>query len=141
MSVIPEDFLDILQARTLAHVATIGPKGEPQVSPVWFVWDGTYIRISMNKVRQKRRNLERDPRIALSIVDPNNPIRMIEIRGKARIEDDINYRFNSIAMKKYTGVEYNEQNPNPYLEPGEERVVIIVEPERAFTFPFQAEKK
>ena len=142
MSVIPENFLDLLQSTALANVATIGPKGEPQVSPVWFVWDGTHIRFSMNKIRQKRRNLARDSRIALSITDPANPARTIEIRGKALIEEDIDYRFaNTIVTKKYTGQEYNDQNPNPNLQPGEERVVIVVEPERVFVFPFQEDKK
>lgn len=138
MSVIPENYLDLLQATTVANVATIGPKGEPQVSPVWFVWDGTSIRFSMNKIRQKHRNLVREPRIALSIVDPTNIYRSIEIRGKARIEDDVNYHFaNTVVTKKYLGVEYNDEHPNPNLLPGEERIVVVVEPERVFVFPAQ----
>jgi PPOX class probable F420-dependent enzyme len=142
MSVIPENFLDILQSKAFAHVATIGPKGEPQVNPVWFVWDGTHILFSVNKVRQKYRNLVREPRIALSILDPDNPYRMIEIRGKARIEEDVNLHFaNSVVTKKYTGQEYNKQNPNPNHKPGEVRMVVIVEPERVTVFPFQEEKK
>lgn len=130
-SVIPEDFLDILQSHALAYVATIGPKGEPQVSPVWFAWDGTYIRFSMNKIRQRYRNLRREPRIALSITDLANPYRTIEIRGKARLEDDVDYHFNSVVTKKYTGQVYTEQHPNPNLQPGEERIVVVVEPEQA----------
>lgn len=132
MSVIPEDFLDILQSPALAYVATIGTKGEPQVSPVWFVWDGATIRFSMNKVRQRYRNLRREPRIAVSITDLANPYRTIEIRGKARLEDDINYHFvNAEVTKKYTGQEYTDQHPNPNLQPGEERIIVVVEPEQA----------
>jgi PPOX class probable F420-dependent enzyme len=142
MSIIPENYLDILQSTALAHVATIGPKGEPQVSPVWFVWDGTHILFSMNKIRQKHRNLLREPRIALSIVDSANPYRAIEIRGKVRIDEDVNYHFvNSVVTKKYTGHEYTDQHPNPNLQPGEERVVIVVEPERVVLFPPQEDKK
>jgi PPOX class probable F420-dependent enzyme len=141
MSIIPESHLDILQSTTLAHVATVGPKGEPQVSPVWFVWDGAHILFSMNKIRQKYRNLVREPRIALSLVDPANPYRSIEIRGKVRIDKDVNYHFvNSVVTKKYTNQEYNDQNPNPNLEPGEERVVVAVEPERVVVFPFKQKK-
>ncbi len=77
MSVIPANYFDLLQATTVAHVATIGPQGEPQVSPVWFVWDGTALRFSMNKIRQKHRNLIHEPRIALSIVDPTNMYRIM----------------------------------------------------------------
>ena len=142
MSVIPENFLDILQSKGFAYVATIGPKGEPQVSPVLFSWDGTHILFSMDKVRQKYRNLLREPRIALSIVDPSNPYRSIEIRGKVSIDEDVNYHFaNSVVTKKYTNQEYNDQNPNPNLKPGEERVVIVVEPEHVVVFPFQGDKK
>ena len=142
MSVIPANYFDLLQATTVAHVATIGPQGEPQVSPVWFVWDGTALRFSMNKIRQKHRNLIREPRIALSIVDPTNMYRAIEIRGKVRIENDANSHFvNSVVTKKYLGLEYDDEHPNPNLEPGEERIIIVVEPERALTFPAQTDKK
>jgi len=142
MSVIPENFLDLLQSTALANIATIGPKGEPQVSPVWFVWDGTHIRFSMNAVRQKHRNLLREPRIALSITDPDNPYRTIEIRGTARIEKDVNYHFvNSVVTKKYTGQEFNDQNPNPNLKPGEERVIAVVEPEHAVALSLREDKK
>ncbi|SRR5579884_308639 len=142
MSVIPENYLDLLQATTVANVATIGPKGEPQVNPVLFVWDGTSIRFSMNKIRQKHRNLVREPRIALSIVDPTSIYRSIEIRGKVKIEEDVNYHFvNAVMTKKYFGLEYNDEHPNPNLLPGEERVVVVVEPERVFVFPARADKK
>lgn len=76
MSVIPEHYLDLLQATALAHVAT---KGEPQSTPVWFGWDGTHILFSQITGRQKYRNLLRDPQIAQEIVDPANPYRFIEV--------------------------------------------------------------
>lgn len=53
MSVIPQEGLDILSCQSFAHLATIGPHDEPQSSPVWFEWDGTYVRISQTKTRQK----------------------------------------------------------------------------------------
>ena len=137
MSVIPENFLDILQSKGFAYVATIGPKGEPQVSPVLFSWDGTHILFSMDKVRQKYRNLLREPRIALSIADPTNPFRSMEIRGKVvRIDEDVDYRFVNAQSQRYLN-----QDATPNRRPGEERVVIVVEPERVFVFPFQEDKK
>src|SRR6266852_4911624 len=94
MAVIPQDYADILRTNALAHIATIGPRGEPQSTPVWFDWDGTNIRFSQIKTRQKYRNLLRDPHIALSIVDPTNPYRYLEIRGKVvRIDEDPNLDF------------------------------------------------
>jgi PPOX class probable F420-dependent enzyme len=69
---IPERYHDLLVSTALAHIATIGPRGEPQSTPVWFGWDYTYIRFSQTKRQQKYRNLLRVPHVALSIVDPNN---------------------------------------------------------------------
>jgi PPOX class probable F420-dependent enzyme len=130
MSVIPEEFLDMLQSKALMNVATIGPKGEPQVSATMLGWDGTSIFFTMNRIRQKRRNLEREPRIALSITDPTNPFRSIEIRGRARIEEDVEYHFTNLLSQKYFG-----RDATADLLPGEERVVVFIEPERAIPFP------
>nr|WP_273842423.1 PPOX class F420-dependent oxidoreductase [Rubrobacter calidifluminis] len=103
-SVIPHKFEDLLRSKALAHVATVGPKGEPQSNPVWFDWDGEYIKFSQTKTRQKYRNLRRDPRVALSIVDPENPYRYLEVRGVVeRIEDDPNFDFINAMAKKYLG--------------------------------------
>ena len=135
MSVIPEEFLDILQSQALMNVATIGPKGEPQVNTTLFGWDGTSIFFTMNRIRQKRRNLEREPRIALSINDSTNPFRSLEVRGRARIEEDVEYRFTHLLSQKYFG-----RDATADLLPGEERVVVFIEPERAIPFPQPASK-
>jgi len=126
VSVIPEDYLDLLQSTALASVATIGPKGEPQNNPVWFGWDGEHILFSQTKGRQKYRNLKQEPRVALSIVDPANPYRYLEVRGKvARIDEDPDNRFINSMAKKYIN-----QDVYPWHQPGDERVVVVVEPER-----------
>lgn len=122
---IPSGYEDLLESKALAEIATIGPDGEPQVNPVWFDWDGKNVRFSQTKTRQKYRNVQRDPRIALSIVDPANPYRYLEIRGKVvGIEEDPNLDFINAMAKKYLG-----KDKYPWHRPGEERVVIIVEPE------------
>ena len=60
--VIPATHLDLLESVAMAHIATIGPNGEPQNSPVWFGWDGEFIRFTqLTTLRQKARNLEREP--------------------------------------------------------------------------------
>jgi PPOX class probable F420-dependent enzyme len=123
--VIPEDYADLLQTTALAHVATIGPKGEPQNNPVWFDWDGSYLKFSQTTTRQKYRNLRRDERVALSIVDPENPYRYLEVRGTAvRVEEDPENEFIDAMAKKYLGVE-----EYPYHRPGDERLVVYVKPE------------
>ena len=128
-TVIPESHKDLLESNALADVATIGPDGAPQVNPVWFGWDGTRLSFSQTKARQKYRNLNKDNRVALSIVDPVNPYRYIEIRGKVVefIEDPDKAFIDSMA-KKYLG-----QDAYPWGTPEEQRVVVVVEPERALT--------
>jgi PPOX class probable F420-dependent enzyme len=123
--VIPTGFADLLESKALANVATIGPGGEPQVNPVWFDWDGTYVYFSQTTTRQKYHNVQRDPRIALSIVDPENPYRYLEVRGSvARIDPDPNKAFIDKMAQKYLGVEHY-----PWNRPQDERVVVVVEPE------------
>ena len=92
---------------------------------MWFDWDGEHVKFSQTKTRQKYRNLQRDPRIALSIVDPENPFRYLEIRGEVtRVEEDLNIDFISSMAKKYLGL---DRYPNH--RPGDERVVVFVRPE------------
>ena len=125
--VVPEKYTDLLQSAALAHVATIGPKGEPQSSPLWFDWDGEFLRFAqLVGTDRKRRNLERDPRIAISIVDPENLYRYIEVRGVVeRIEPDVNRAFMNAMAQKYWGQEtYTEGKPE------DEFVVVVIRPER-----------
>jgi PPOX class probable F420-dependent enzyme len=124
-TLIPESHLDLLESTALAHIATLGPRGEPQSSPVWFGWDGDYVKFSQIKTRQKYKNLNRDPRLALSIVDPENHLRYLEIRGVVdRIEEDPDLDFINSMSKKYLG---KDRYPNH--RPGDERVVVFVRPE------------
>jgi len=124
-TVIPEKFNDLLESNALAHIATIGPKGEPQSSPVWFGWDGEHILFSQTKGRQKYRNIKRNPQIALSIVDSKNTYRYLEVRGTVvRIDEDPDKAFIDAMSKKYTGHDKYTNN-----QPGDERVVIVVQPE------------
>jgi len=120
---IPSEFDDILQANGFANVATIGPDGEPQNNPVWFAWDGETIAISQTPLKQKYKNLQRDPRVALSILDPANPYRYLEVRGVVEsIEPDPDYAFIHSLANRYMGQDY------PWLQPGEERVVVKIRP-------------
>ena len=120
--VIPEKYADLLESKALAHIATIGPKGEPQVNPVWFGWDGTHLRFSQTTTRQKYKNLEDDPRISLSIVDPANDYRYLELRGTVvRVDPDPDKAFIDAMAQKYLG-----QEKYPWKQPGDERVVMVV---------------
>ena len=122
---IPSKFADLVESKALAHVATIGPKGEPQVNPVWFGWDGENILFSQTKTRQKYHNLKRNPRVAFSIVDPANPFRYLEVRGSVvRVDEDPDLDFINSMSKKYLGIDKYQGH-----RPGDERVVVVVRPE------------
>jgi len=123
--IIPEGYEDILESTAHAHVATIGPHGEPQNNPMWFDWNGEHVKFSQTKTRQKYQNLNRDRRITLFIVDPENLYRCLEVQGEVvRIEEDPNIDFISAMAKKYLGLD-----KYPYHQPGDERVVVFVRPE------------
>ena len=123
---IPESHADLLdwETKSFAHVATIGPDGAPQSNPVWFDWDGSHVKFSLTKTRQKYRNLQRDKRISMSIIDPSNAYRYLEIRGELdRIDEDPNIDFISRMAQKYI-----DEDRYPWHRGGDERVVMNIRP-------------
>jgi PPOX class probable F420-dependent enzyme len=124
---IPESHRDILDKKGFAHIATTGPNGEPQSSPVWYGWDGTHLKFSNTKARQKYKNLVRNPKVSASITDPDNPYRYLEIRGVAEIEDDPDKAFFDEMSRKYMGRDYS------WNQPGDERVIVKIRPEHTTT--------
>lgn len=123
---IPDSHLDLLdwETRAFAHVATIGPNGEPQNNPVWFDWDGTHIEFSQTTARQKYLNLQRDKRVAVSILDPADPYRYLEIRGELDgIRPDPDRVFIDRMASKYLAKE-----TYPWHREGDERVVMRIRP-------------
>ncbi len=128
MAVIPENFLDLLQQKkAFAHLATIMPDGTPQVTPVWFDYTGGMIRVNTAKGRVKARNLKEGAPVALSIMDPDNAYRYIQIRGRVKqvSEAGADQHIDSLA-KKYLG-----KDKYPFAQPGEVRVMYEIEPRAA----------
>ena len=82
---IPESHLDLLTRAICGVLTTLGPDGHPQSSLVWLDFDGAYARVNTTLERQKGRNLVRDPRLSLLVVDPDNTARFIQIRGTAEL--------------------------------------------------------
>lgn len=78
---IPEDFLDLFEKKTYAHLATLMPDGSPQVTPLWVDFDGEHILVNNPQATQKSKNMAKRPKVALSIPDPDNPFRVLLIRG------------------------------------------------------------
>jgi PPOX class probable F420-dependent enzyme len=123
--VIPDSHLDLFNKKAFGNLATLMPSGQPQVTPVWIDYDGHYVRINTAEGRQKDKNLQRDGRVALSIMDPDNPYRYLEVRGRVadRTRNGADQHIDALA-KKYLG-----QDQYPYRQPGEVRVIYKVEPE------------
>lgn len=109
----------------IAHLATARPDGALQSNPVWFEWDGEYIKISQTRARQKMRNVEHDPHVALSVTDPENPYRYLEVRGTVeRVTDDPDKTFIDGLAERYMGT-----RPYPHHQPGDERAIVWMRPE------------
>jgi len=80
--VIPASLADMLDRPLYAHLATVRPDGTPQVNPTWFRFDGEFLWLTTTSKRQKNRNWQVQPAVALSITDPDQPSRYLEIRGR-----------------------------------------------------------
>ena len=118
---VPESYHSILTSTTLGHLATIGGDGGPQVNPVWFLWDGEQVLLSVKSDTVKYRNLRRDPRLAISFLDPQNPLHYVELRGEvASFELYRDLTFVNRLARKYTG---RDMNPR---EEGKERFKLTV---------------
>src|SRR4029077_1514156 len=101
----------------------------PQVSPVWFEYDGQNIVINTAKGRVKDRNMRRDPRVGLNIIDPDNPYRHVSIRGRVIeiTEEGADDMINKLTKK------YINKDIYPHRAPGEVRVTYKIALEHAFT--------
>jgi len=119
---LPDGYRDLLDAQ-VATLATVEPDGTPQLSEIWFLYDDGDLRLSLNTTRRKTQNLVQRPQCSLLILDLQNPFRYVEVRGRARIEDD-DGTFAHRLHNKYGA------DPSAYDNPGEGRVVVTIEPTR-----------
>jgi PPOX class probable F420-dependent enzyme len=122
-----DQYLDLLKdKKAFAHLATVMPDGTPQVTPVWFDYAGGAIRVNSARGRVKDRNMKEGASVALSILDPENPYRYMQIRGRVRkvTEDGAVAHIDALA-KKYIG-----QDKYPWSKPGDVRVTYEIEPVR-----------
>lgn len=114
----------LLDEPNLAHFATLMKDGSPQSTPLWVEYDGEYILVNTAEGRQKPRNVRRDPRVTLSVVDRNAPTKYVEIRGRVvdLIHEGAYDHLTKLALK-YAGP--RARNPSP---DGEIRVIVKIEP-------------
>ena len=118
---------DLLERPLLAILATIMPDGSPQATPLWFDYDGEFIRVNAAAGRVKDRNMRREPRVALVILDDATPYRYVQIRGRVVkiIEGDAAREHIDQLSRRYTGQDWEP------VKPDEVRVMYFIRPESA----------
>lgn len=123
MSAIPSSHEDLLVRPLFAHLSTIRPDGEPQSNPMWFAWDGKHLLFTTTTTRRKHQNVTGHPGVSVSVNDPDQPYRYLEVRGSVvRIDPDPDASFFATLAERYG---FAMDGP-----PGDaaHRVVLVVEP-------------
>ena len=121
--VIPEQYFDLFEKQAFGNLGTLMKDGSPQVTPVWVDYDGKYVRFNSAKGRVKDNNIRRDPRVSISLQDPANPYRYLEIRGRVVevTESGADEHINKLSQKYLGKAVY------PFRQPGEVRVTYKIE--------------
>jgi PPOX class probable F420-dependent enzyme len=125
---IDDSVTKLFTGKNFAFVATLMKDGTPQITPTWVDFDGKTILINTAEGRVKQKNVSRDPHVAISIVDQNNPYDMVTIRGKVieQTSKGADEHIDKLA-KRYLGVD-----KYPFRTPTEKRIILKVAPENVF---------
>jgi len=127
MATFPENYLDLAnQKASYAALATLMDDGTPQVTPVWFDYTDGKIRVNTASGRVKAKNMVEGAAVALAILDPENPYRYVQIRGRVTRTalDGADDHIESLSHK-YLGAPY------PFRRPGEERILVEISIDKA----------
>ena len=127
MAAFPDKYLDLFQKKSFGSLTTLMPDGQPQTTPVWVDYVNGEVWVNSALGRQKDRNVRRDPRVAIAIIDADNPYRYVEVRGRVTgiTEQGADEHIDRMA-KKYLG-----QDKYPFRQPGEKRVIYKIAIEHA----------
>ena len=121
----------LFEGSNLVFIATIMKDGSPQLSPVWANYEDNHIWINTAEGRLKHKNILRDPRVAVSVVDKNNPLNMTTIKGKViEIIPDYDYTHANILTKKYM-----KKETYPFKRQGEKRIILKIYPNQVYVLP------
>ena len=122
-----QDYADVLQQKkAFAHLATNMPDGTPQSTPVWVDYRDGRVLVNTAKGRVKARNMQLGSPVALSITDPDNPYRYVQVRGVvSKVHDEGADAHIDFLARKYLG-----QDKYPWRRPGEERVIYEIKPDK-----------
>jgi len=128
---ISEPIAKLLEGRNIAFVATLMKDGWPQITPTWVDLEDGKILVNTAEGRLKQKNISRDDRVAISVIDQNNPYHMVTVRGRVveQRKEGADEHVDKLA-KKYLGVDrYPRRSPN------EKRIIIKIRPERVHYQP------
>ncbi|MER6469971.1 PPOX class F420-dependent oxidoreductase [Streptomyces collinus] len=125
-AVLPDRVKSLLDDKVFIVVGTLQPDGSPQMSPVWVKRDGDDILFSTTADRRKKKNLDRDPRVTVVVMNPEQPYEYAEIRGTAEMTTDGGPELIDELSEKYTGKKYADFNPASANDA--ERVVVRITP-------------
>ncbi|KMS82953.1 MULTISPECIES: PPOX class F420-dependent oxidoreductase [Streptomyces] len=129
MSAVLSDRLkSVLDGKVFVVFGTVQPDGSPQMSPVWVKRDGDDLLVSTTVDRRKYRNLEREPRVTVVVVNPDEPYEYAEIRGTAETTTEGGQELIDALSRKYTGKDYADFNPASGQDA--ERVVVRIRPRK-----------
>jgi PPOX class probable F420-dependent enzyme len=118
----------LVDGKNFATIATLNPDGSPQTSVIWVGLDDDAVVFSSTTGRRKTRNILRDPRVSLTILDAANPYRTVEIRGRAEVIDDPSRELGRRLSHKYVG-------EDPPTEPASvQRVIIRITADKVIGF-------
>jgi PPOX class probable F420-dependent enzyme len=123
MSAIPDKFKDLFDKKAFGQLGTVMKDGTPQVTPVWCDFDGTFVRVNSAVGRVKDKNIRRNPNVAITLQDPENPYRYVAVRGKVEVitEEGAEAHIDALAKK------YIDQERYPWRQ-GETRVIYKIRP-------------
>ena len=126
---LPDSYRDLFQKRAFGSFTTLMPDGSPQTTPVWVDFEDGRVIVNTALGRQKDKNVRHDPRVAVTLIDPDNPYRNLEIRGRVAevTQNGAEKHIDKMAKK------YLDKDTYPFARPGEQRVLIKITPERFST--------
>lgn len=125
---ITDSAINLFRGKNFGFIASLMNDGSPQLTPVWIDYDGQFLLVNTAEGRTKQKNFARDPRVAISVIDQNNPYSMISVRGKViqQTSDGADEHIDRLA-KRYLGVD-----KYPFRAPDEKRIILKIKPEKVF---------
>jgi PPOX class probable F420-dependent enzyme len=125
---ITDSAINLFKGKNFGFIASLMNDGSPQLTPVWIDYEGQFLLVNTAEGRTKQKNFERDPRVAVSVIDQNNPYNMISIRGKVvqQTSNGADEHIDKLA-KRYLGVD-----KYPFRAPNEKRIILKIKPEKIF---------